>query len=317
MGRLILSAAIASLLLLPNPGEAQTGAAPPPPPAPRGGSFGVTIRQDPAPRPSPGRPGPAAPVGPLVPPAPPSALDTVDIFQARPRTYAPRYNRVPRQRFPGGYGGYGYVTDPFGYISQSDYTSRPADDSDPRDRDGIGYLRLEVQPETARVYVDGLYVGSVSDFRRAACPLDAGPHRVEFRADGYETQSVRSASARTTRCCIGERSHRSRSKPNLRPATPKTFYVIKGCYAGDTRPRADLALPAGCRVGNLRTIPPVVAPPARRNYRGCGTIRMYGRGGFQPPETLLGFLLRDGRGMITSSPCFQSAGVATCFVAVS
>ena len=121
MGRLILSAAIAGLFLLPNPGEAQTpgGAGATARPTPRGSSFGVTIKQDPAPRASPGRPGPPAPVGPLVPQAPPSALDTVDIFQARPRTYAPRYDRVPRQRFPGGYGaGYGYITDPFGYISQ-------------------------------------------------------------------------------------------------------------------------------------------------------------------------------------------------------
>ena len=49
------------------------------------------------------------------------------------------------QRFLGGYGsGYGYITDPFGYISQP-YT--PADDSDPRDTAGTGYLRLDVSPK--------------------------------------------------------------------------------------------------------------------------------------------------------------------------
>ena len=153
--------------------------------APRGGSPGVTIRQDPPQSPS--RPSPP-PAGPLVPPAPPSALDSVDLFRAGPRTYAPRYDRVPRrQRFPGGYGGYGYVTDPFGYISQP---YAPADDSDPRAADGTGFLRLDVEPETARVYVDGLYVGVVSDFRRAPREFDAGPHRVEIRADGFESQSV-------------------------------------------------------------------------------------------------------------------------------
>ena len=82
------------------------------------------------------------------------------------------------------------MTDPFGYISQPYDPSRPANDSDPRDSGGIGYLRLDVEPEAARVYVDGFYVGSVSDFRRAARAFDAGPHRVEFRADGYESQSV-------------------------------------------------------------------------------------------------------------------------------
>jgi hypothetical protein len=45
-------------------------------------------------------------------------------------------------------------------------------------------------------------------------------------------------------------------------ATPKTFYVIPGCYAGDTRPRAD-QLPARCKLAGLRIIPPVVAPPGR------------------------------------------------------
>ena len=38
---------------------------------------------------------------PLVPPAPPSALDSVDLFRAGPRTYAPR---TTAQRFLGGYG---------------------------------------------------------------------------------------------------------------------------------------------------------------------------------------------------------------------
>ena len=267
MGRLILSAAIAGLFFLPNPGEAQTRGGAGAAPTPRGSSFGVTIRQAPPSRPAPGRPspgpGPSAPMVPLVPTPPPSALDSADLFQARPRTYAPRYDRVPRQRFPGGYGaGYGYITDPFGYISQPYYPSQPADDSDPRDGDGIGYLRLDVQPETARVYVDGYYVGAVSDFRRAARALGAGPHRVEFRADGYESQTVEmSIRANDTLSYRGALTAVAQ-RAELRPATPKTFYVIPRCYAGDTRPRAD-QLPAGCRVGNLRTIPPVVAPPAR------------------------------------------------------
>ena len=44
---------------------------------------------------------------------------------------------------------------------------------------------------TAQVYVDGLYVGVVDDLRRTVPgrPLDAGPHRVELRADGYAPSS--------------------------------------------------------------------------------------------------------------------------------
>jgi hypothetical protein len=43
--------------------------------------------------------------------------------------------------------------------------------------------------------------------------------------------------------------------PPSAPGTPKTFYVIPRCYAGDKPPERD-ALPPGCDVARLRTIPP-------------------------------------------------------------
>ena len=39
------------------------------------------------------------------------------------------------------------------------------------------------------------------------------------------------------------------------PPTPKTFYVIPGCYAGDRRPEPE-QLPAGCDLRRLRVVPP-------------------------------------------------------------
>ena len=39
----------------------------------------------------------------------------------------------------------------------------------------------------------------------------------------------------------------------MRPAAPKTFYVIPRCYAGDRRPSADW-LPVGCDLSKLRVI---------------------------------------------------------------
>ncbi len=202
----------------------------------------------------------AAPIGPF---ASPSALDR-DVFQARPRTYAPQYSRS-RGFFYGssGYvtGSSGYVTDPFGYISQPD-SSAPALDRYMRDgQNADGYLRLEVEPESAQVFVDGLYAGTVSDFRRGGGgTLEAGPHRIEFRADGFDTQSVelriRANDVLSYRGTLTRRDQR----PDARvAATPKTFYVIPRCYAGTSRPRAD-QLPAGCQLKDLRTIPPVVAP---------------------------------------------------------
>lgn len=76
----------------------------------------------------------------------------------------------------GGYGGgYGYGAPSYsagGYSSQA----------------GTGRLRLRVQPTDAHVYVDGYYVGVVNDFNGLfqRLTIDAGAHRIELRADGYE-----------------------------------------------------------------------------------------------------------------------------------
>lgn len=55
-----------------------------------------------------------------------------------------------------------------------------------------GTLQLEVGPNTAQVYVDGFYVGTVEEISRRSTGLnlDAGWHRLEFRAPGYLTPAV-------------------------------------------------------------------------------------------------------------------------------
>jgi len=134
-----------------------------------------------------------------------------------------------------------------------------------RERDAIGYLRIDVEPDTAQVYVDNFYVGTVADFRRGGQVFDVGPHRVEIRADGYEPQSVelriRANDTLTYRGTLTKREQRAALRSPA--AAPKTFYVIPRCYAGDSKPRAD-QLPPGCRTANVRTIPPVVAPGQRQ-----------------------------------------------------
>jgi hypothetical protein len=52
-----------------------------------------------------------------------------------------------------------------------------------------GALKLKVKPRNAKVYVDGFYVGIVDDFDGAfqKLTLNGGRHKVELRADGYET----------------------------------------------------------------------------------------------------------------------------------
>jgi hypothetical protein len=55
-----------------------------------------------------------------------------------------------------------------------------------------GAIRLKVSPREAQVWVDGYYVGVVDDFDGVfqRLRLDEGPHRIEFRAPGYETLVV-------------------------------------------------------------------------------------------------------------------------------
>jgi hypothetical protein len=59
----------------------------------------------------------------------------------------------------------------------------------PHAPDNSAELKLEVKPKDAQVYVDGYYVGIVDDFDGAfqRMELEAGPHRVEIRAAGFQT----------------------------------------------------------------------------------------------------------------------------------
>ena len=186
----------------------------------------------------------------------PAPAGSVDVFQARPRTYAPRYNR----------GNQRYLQQPFGYTTG--YAFGPYSDSAPeQDRRNeapveFGFLRLNVSPAAAQVYIDGFYVSSVDTFSGAgpSRAIEVGPHRVEIRADGYETATfdVRIAQNETTTYSRDlDRREEPRQARNVTPATPKTFYVIPKCYAGDKKPEKD-QLPKGCQPLNVRTIPPVV-----------------------------------------------------------
>jgi PEGA domain len=188
---------------------------------------------------------------PLVSPA-----GTNDVFRAGPRTYT-RANR-PRFLDPFGYLSGGYAG---GYYSGPGYpTPESAGRSDAPAE--YGFLRLNVQPYSAEVYVDGYYVSTVGDFSGTgpARALEAGPHRIEIRADGYETATfdvrIDPSQVVSYRRELA-RAEEPRQTRTVAPAIPKTFYVIPKCYAGDRRPSAD-RLPAGCRAANVRAIPPVV-----------------------------------------------------------
>jgi hypothetical protein len=197
-------------------------------------------------------------------PIPPTRVDQFAaprfVFEPRLDPHRRHHRRDDFYPFPYGYGvGYGVPYPPELYTPDR----RGSEAMEP-----TGYLHFEMQPGTAEVHVDGVYLGTVDDFRRVipGRAIEAGPHRVELRAPGYETVtlSVRVFPNETTTYRTDLRPQQSSEPPaRIAPGRPKTFYVIPGCYAGDKPPRAARLAP-GCDASRVRRIPPqpAAAPPA-------------------------------------------------------
>lgn len=98
----------------------------------------------------------------------------------------------------GGYGfGLGYFYDPFGYYGyyspyNYDYGYSGGYGSGRYSYGSggaVGQLRLKVTPKHGQVYVDGYFAGEVDNFDGTfqRLSIEAGSHKVEIRAEGYET----------------------------------------------------------------------------------------------------------------------------------
>lgn len=96
----------------------------------------------------------------------------------------------------GGYGfGLGYFYDPFGYYGyyspyNYDYYSGGGSGRYSYNSGGaVGQLRLKVNPKHGQVYVDGYFAGEVDNFDGTfqRLSIEAGSHKVEIRAEGFET----------------------------------------------------------------------------------------------------------------------------------
>jgi hypothetical protein len=123
-------------------------------------------------------------------------------------------------------------------------------------------LHLELQSGVdPQIYVDGYFVGLLSDATGGDLILDAGPHTIELREVGYETlrEQLRVP-------LDGVITYRAELKPLVRqqssvvstplpPPQPSTIYVIPGCYVGNVPPR-EAALPAGCDPRDAVEFPP-------------------------------------------------------------
>jgi PEGA domain len=126
-------------------------------------------------------------------------------FSVSPFFYSARVSPFYRNRFGlgfyggsywsnFGYGAYDYYPAPmydYGYGGSAMPSALPYDQPS-QPAAPTGNLRLIIEPGTAQVFVDGYFVGSVDDFSGtlAGLALEAGAHRLEFRAPGYETLTV-------------------------------------------------------------------------------------------------------------------------------
>jgi hypothetical protein len=155
---------------------------------------------------------------------------------------APRYRDYARD-----YGNFAY-----------DYQPDASDES----HDGpetTGTLSVDIVPTFAQVYVDHRYVGMSYELNRELT-LDAGPHRVEFRADDHtpvvlhvtiEAGRQISYQGALVRRDVEPDSEPPALVPELTPAM--TVYFIPGCYLGNVPPTA-ARLPAGCDVSATKVI---------------------------------------------------------------
>lgn len=90
--------------------------------------------------------------------------------------YTPPYGYAPY-----GYNGYGYSAVPYGYAPSGygayGYRGRP-----------YGGVRIDLPQRDAEVWADGYFMGTVDEFDGVLqqANLEAGPHRIEIRAPGFE-----------------------------------------------------------------------------------------------------------------------------------
>lgn len=113
------------------------------------------------------------------------------------RYYDPFYSysyysgRYPYGYYWPGYGyGIGYFYDPWMWGGYDPYYSGGGYRYSYDRHADLGAVRLKVKPTHAQVFVDGYFVGEVDDFDGVfqRLTLESGPHRIEIRAPGHETQ---------------------------------------------------------------------------------------------------------------------------------
>jgi len=218
----VMASALIAMLVLAAPAEAQRPGA--------DGIPGEPAPRDPPPRFSVARhPGALAPIG---LPLPQIGLQS------------PARRAEPVRRFR--HGAFTFWPMMVFYVPQP-VLAPPLPEPAPRPVERVpaqGRLILDLDPATAQVFADGYYVGLPDDFSaaRGGGLLEAGPHRIDVSAAGYEPMTldimVTAGQPVTIRAPL-----KVLPPPTIVP--PTTFYLIPGCYMGNIPPK-DARLPATC-----------------------------------------------------------------------
>jgi hypothetical protein len=212
------------------------------------------------------QPPPPPPTMPALPPsvAPPITYPFAPLLPPPPGGLTPRFGEGPpfrtrdRRFFQSGsavFPPYG-----FGYQEPEPFSRQQARPPAP----ATGLLRFSVTPASAQVFVDSYYVGTVADVdAQRVLELEAGPHRIEFRAPQYQalTVDVRILPHET----ITYRGALEPTRPVAAAAAvapPTVMYVIPKCYLGNLPPRQS-RLPAGCDIKQVEVLRPAAVASQR------------------------------------------------------
>jgi len=230
----------------------------------RGGGQSPHSVSRPAPQPPP--PPPPAPPSVVAPPitypfpplmpAPRGGL-TPRVGEGPPfQTFTPIFNPSGSPYYPPYVGGHGGYLD----MTQYDWRKRFARTAPQPLPAATGLLRLAVTPLTAQVFVDSLYAGTVEEINaQNVIQLEAGPHRIEIRAAGYETLTVDIRippyETITYRAALDAARVAPPARSPAGAASPTSMYVIPNCYLGNIPPRPN-RLPSGCDIKQLQVLAP-------------------------------------------------------------
>jgi hypothetical protein len=196
------------------------------------------------------------PASPSVPP--PIAYPFPPLMPPPPGGLIPRFGENPSFRTPPSRFfrsvSTAYAPFVFGYGDSAEPGSRSRSPLPPP---ATGLLRLAVTPASAQVFVDSYYVGTVDDVNaQRVLELEAGPHRLEFRAPQYQTLTVDlRINPYETVTYRGALELTRLPVPAAPPAAvpPTVMYLIPKCYLGNLPPRQS-RLPSGCDVNLVQVL---------------------------------------------------------------